>query len=184
MIDPITIATATGLVKALGLDKALGRWLGGDKGAEVATKVIDAAQVVTGARSVEDIVKAAEQDSIVAGQLKLKLMDIADEAEKRDYEDRASARAMQVAALQQDDVQSKRFIYNFAWFWSGFATLYILMVTFVPMPEGNARYADMVLGFLLGTVVATILTFFYGSSRGSKDQSATMQQVIKDLTKH
>jgi lipopolysaccharide export LptBFGC system permease protein LptF len=162
----------------------IGRWLGGDKGAEVAGKVLDAAQVVTGARSVDDMIKAAEQDSVVAGQLRLRLMDIAKEAEERDAKDRADARAMQIAALQQTDEQAKRFVYNFAWFWSAFATLYILMVTFVPMPAGNARYADMVLGFLLGTVVATILTFFYGSSRGSQAQSATMQELVKGLTKH
>jgi len=84
------------------------------------------------------------------------------------YGDIANARAMQVAALQQEDIFSKRFIYIFATFWSLFAAGYIAFITFGHSPEDNQRFADTILGFLLGTVVATILQFFFGSSMGSK----------------
>jgi len=86
------------------------------------------------------------------------------------YGDTANARAMQVAALQQDDLFSKRFIYIFATFWSIFAAGYIAFITFGTIPEDNQRFADTILGFLLGTVVATILQFFFGSSMGSKEK--------------
>lgn len=86
------------------------------------------------------------------------------------YGDTANARAMQVAALQQDDLLSKRFIYVFATFWSLFAAGYIAFITFGTIPEDNQRFADTILGFLLGTVVATILQFFFGSSMGSKEK--------------
>jgi hypothetical protein len=86
------------------------------------------------------------------------------------YGDTANARNMQVEALRQDDLFSKRFIYIFATFWSIFAAGYIGFITFGTIPEDNQRFADTILGFLLGTVVATILQFFFGSSMGSKEK--------------
>lgn len=86
------------------------------------------------------------------------------------YGDVANARQMQVEALRQEDVFSKRFIYIFATFWSLFAAGYIGFITFGHIPEDNQRFADTILGFLLGTVVATILQFFFGSSMGSKEK--------------
>jgi hypothetical protein len=86
------------------------------------------------------------------------------------YGDVANARNMQVEALRQDDVFAKRFIYLFATFWSIFASGYIAFITFGTIPADNQRFADTILGFLLGTVVATILQFFFGSSMGSKEK--------------
>jgi hypothetical protein len=86
------------------------------------------------------------------------------------YGDLANARNMQVEALRQDDSFAKRFIYIFATFWSIFAAGYIGFITFGTIPADNQRFADTILGFLLGTVVATILQFFFGSSMGSKDK--------------
>lgn len=95
------------------------------------------------------------------------------------YGDRANARAMQVAALQQTDLFSKRFVYYFAIFWSVTAALYIAFITFGEIPEANVRFADTILGFLLGTVVATIIQFFMGSSDGSKQKDTTLEAMAK-----
>lgn len=86
------------------------------------------------------------------------------------YGDIANARNLQVEALRQEDLFSKRFIYYFAIFWSIFAAGYIGFITFGTIPTDNQRFADTILGFLLGTVVATILQFFFGSSMGSKEK--------------
>lgn len=86
------------------------------------------------------------------------------------YGDIANARNMQVEALRQEDTFAKRFIYIFATFWSIFAAGYIGFITFGTIPVDNQRFADTILGFLLGTVVATILQFFFGSSMGSKEK--------------
>jgi len=90
------------------------------------------------------------------------------------YGDVANARNMQIEALRQDDMFSKRFIYIFAAFWSIFASCYIAFITFGTIPVDNQRFADTILGFLLGTVVATILQFFFGSSMGSKKKDGEM----------
>lgn len=42
--------------------------------------------------------------------------------------------------------------------------VYIFLVTFTEIPETNQRYADTVLGFVMGTIISTILNFYFGSS--------------------
>lgn len=91
----------------------------------------------------------------------------------------ADARAMQAAALGQTDVFSKRFVMYLSIFWSVVAVAYIAAITFMTIPTGNVRFADTILGFMLGTVVATILNFFLGSSNGSKDKTDAMAEALK-----
>lgn len=99
-------------------------------------------------------------------------------------QDTDSARKMQVAALGQDDVFSKRFIYYFAIFWSVVSCTYIGAITFGTIPTANTRFADTILGFILGTLVATIIQFFFGSSKGSKDKdTANLLTALKGFTK-
>jgi len=75
---------------------------------------------------------------------------------------------MQVAAMSSGDKFVARFVPILSAFWSIVATTYIFAVTFMTIPAANQRFADTVLGFMLATVVATILNFFLGSSDGSK----------------
>jgi len=91
--------------------------------------------------------------------------------------DKANARAMQVEALKQGDHLSKRFVYYFATFWSITSALYIAFITFGSIPEANVRFADTILGFILGTIIATIVQFFFGSSQGSKDKEQALEAL-------
>jgi len=85
-----------------------------------------------------------------------------------DLENTKDARDLQKIALQQDDLFSKRFVYYLATFWSVIGASYLFFATFTTVV--NPKMADTVLGFLLGTIVATIINFFFGSSQGSKDK--------------
>ena len=91
----------------------------------------------------------------------------------------ADARAMQVAALNQNDTFSKRFTYVLASFWSIVAAGYIFMITLSTIPVANQRYADTILGFLLGTVIGAILNYFFGSSSGSAAKTDMMNLKAK-----
>ena len=108
-----------------------------------------------------------------------KLQELDMEYAKLELEDRKDARAMQVAALQQDDLVAKRFVYYYAWFWSVASMTYFAAVTFVPLPEGGQHFADIILGFLLGTAVATIISYFYGSSKSSKDKTEALTKGVR-----
>ena len=85
-----------------------------------------------------------------------------------EVKDKSDARNMQNNALQQEDKFAKRFVHYFAIFWSVVASLYIGFITFGNIPQTSIRFADTILGFLLGTIVTTIIQFFYGSSFGSR----------------
>jgi hypothetical protein len=130
---------------------------------------------------VEDSVAAVAQ--AIAGDpeagKKLREMDM--EYAKLHLENVKGARDMQAAALGQSDVFSKRFIYYFAAFWSVCAVVYIACITFATIPEQNVRFADTILGFLLGTIVATFMNFFYGTSKSSQDKTDKMAEMAKEM---
>ncbi len=87
------------------------------------------------------------------------------------YKDVADARDMQKEALKQDDVWSKRFIYIFSGLWSLFAMVFIFAITFGTIPEANIRVVDSITGFLMGTIISTMIQFFYGSSVSSRKKT-------------
>lgn len=118
------------------------------------------------ADTVEAVTKAVVEDPEAA----LKLAQIDLETLKAQYANTSDARAMQVAALNQSDIFSKRFTMYLTVFWSVSAVAYVGFITFGVIPDKNVRFADTILGFILGTVVATMLNFWFGSSIGSKEK--------------
>lgn len=94
--------------------------------------------------------------------------------------DTKDARNMQVEALKSDDPFVRRFIYYFAIFWSLASASYIGFITFGDIPERNVRFADTILGFVLGTLIATIVQFFYGSSKGSQEKTAALTKELSE----
>lgn len=126
------------------------------------------------ADSVEAVAKAIAGDPEAAQ----KLADMEMEYARIDAADRSSARHMQEVALQQEDKFAKHFIYWFAWFWSVGSMLYFFAITFGTVPASGKDFGNIILGFLLGTAVATIISFFYGSSKSSKDKTDTMSKEL------
>ncbi len=121
---------------------------------------------------VADTVEAVTQAVAADPDAALKLAQIDLETIRVQHANTENARAMQVAALAQSDVFSKRFTMYLTGFWSLCAAVYIGFITFSIIPESNVRFADTILGFLLGTVIATMLNFWFGSSIGSKEKDA------------
>lgn len=85
-----------------------------------------------------------------------------------EIKDRANARDMAKAAMQSSDPFVRRFTYYFITVWSVFAMVYIPLITFSNIPDSNVRFADTILGFMLGTVMASMFSFLLGSSFGSR----------------
>jgi hypothetical protein len=78
--------------------------------------------------------------------------------------DVAEARSTHIELVKSGDETAKHFIYWYSWFWALSSTVYFFCVTFIHLPEGGRDFANIILGFLLGTAVATIIGFFYGNS--------------------
>ncbi len=145
---------------------------GSDAAGNVAAKVVDIASIVTG--GAPDPVAAMMADPAMAIEFQKEVMRQEAGIVTAYLADVQDARAMQVAALSQDDKFSKRFVYYFAAGWSLFAMLYFAAVTFWPPPADGVRVADTILGVLISTVLGSMIAYFYGSTAGGKAKSALL----------
>ena len=155
-----------------GIAPAVATAVGGPLGGLAVTAIANKFGV---ADDVQAVAKAIANDPEAANKLA--------ELDLKQFElenaDRDSARHMQETALQQDDKFAKHFIYWFAWFWSVGSMAYFFAITFGQVPASGKDFGNIILGFLLGTAVATIISFFYGSSKSSKDKTEAMKDAIK-----
>lgn len=142
---------------------------GSDAAGAVASKIVDIAGIVTG--GAPDPVAALMADPAKAMEFQKALMDNETELVRMHLAEVQDARKMQIAALGQDDLFSKRFVYYFAAAWSAFAMLYFLGVTFIPIPPEGTRVADTILGVMISSVIGVMFAYFYGSTRGGTEKS-------------
>jgi len=85
-----------------------------------------------------------------------------------DEKSRQRATDMQLQAMKSDDPLVRRFVYFFIGFWSIFAVAFIPSLIWAPIPESGTRYADTILGYVMGTIVTSMFAFLLGSSQGSR----------------
>lgn len=131
-------------------------------------------KAVTGIDLESKELTSEDKQKIMDSQIEIMKIDF--EKMKLEFDNTNSARDMQKVALQQDDTFSKRYVYYLATFWSFVAVGYIFLITFLTIPEANIRFADTTLGFLLGTIVATIINYFFGSSKSSSDKNQLLKE--------
>ncbi len=176
-----TIGLATSILKATGLGEKIGNWIGGDTGEQAAKKILDTAQEVTNATSPETAAEVISKDPKLAAELKQALISQETEIVKLHLADVQDARAMQMQAMTSDDKFVRRFVHYLAACWSVAAISYIFAISFLTVPEDSLRFVDTVLGFILGTIIAQILNFFFGSSKGSSDKTAMIKDQMNQM---
>lgn len=96
-----------------------------------------------------------------------------------DAEDRAGARAMQVAIATSSESTNlaKNFVYYLAIGIFVFAASVTIMLFFVEIPDKNRDVINFILGVLVGTGLTGIFNYFLGSSQGSTDK---MNHIINN----
>lgn len=163
------IGIAMGLAQfAPGIIKLL---TGSDKAADVAQHVVGIAQAVTGTTDPAAAMTMLQADPAKVLEFQQAMAAQQLEMEKAYLAEMGNARAMQVAALGQDDLFSKRFVYYLAAAWSLFAMLYFTGVTFIKIEPAGQRVADTVLGVLISSVLGGIMAYFYGSTKNSAEKT-------------
>ena len=75
-------------------------------------------------------------------------------------------------------MDDKRFAYFFAAGWSGFAMAFFTAATFCAIPAENVRIVDTILGFLLGTAIASIFNWLFGTTVRSGQKDETIKQLV------
>lgn len=73
----------------------------------------------------------------------------------------------------------KNFVFYFAIFWSVIAAGFIFLVVVIDIPEANQRFADTILGFLMGSVIGPILGFYYGTSKSSEVKTGMLNEMAQ-----
>ena len=154
-----------------GIAPAVATAVGGPLGGLAVTDIANKFGVADDVKAVAQAIAGDPEAAAKLAELDLRQFEL-------ENADRDSARHMQETALNQDDKYAKHFIYNFAWFWSVGSMIYFFAITFGQVPASGKDFGNIILGFLLGTAVATIISFFYGSSKSSKDKSDTLSKEL------
>lgn len=82
---------------------------------------------------------------------------------------------------KQPEDPDKHFLHAYAVFVTAVTFLYIFAASFLDIPKENTRFVDTVLGFLLGTVISTLVQFYYGTSRGSQLKDYVISNIKRSL---
>lgn len=163
---PIALQMAAQFVPSL-----IGKMTGSAAAENVAAHVVGIAQSITGAPTAEAALEVLKADPAKVLEFQLAIAQNEKEIEMAYLLDTQNARGMQAAALAQDDLFSKRFVYVFAAAWSAFSMLYFAAVTFAEVPAEGQRIADTILGVLIGQVLGGMFSYFYGSTKGSAEKT-------------
>jgi hypothetical protein len=60
----------------------------------------------------------------------------------------------------------------------GFA--YLFLVTFLTIPPSGTEHAKTITGFMLGVAVATLISYYWGSSKGSAAKSEAIEKKLDE----
>ena len=82
--------------------------------------------------------------------------------------------------MNDADIFNRRFLAYFAAFLAVSAMAYVAAITFLNVPKDNTQYASTALGFILGTVMATPIAFYFGSSKSSQAKDERMREPPTD----
>ena len=77
------------------------------------------------------------------------------------------------------DDSTRRFSQMYAWALTGASFVYFFMVSFMPVDNRNRDFINIILGFLIGTAVNSLIRFFYGSSNKSQEAVDQKQKEQK-----
>jgi len=80
--------------------------------------------------------------------------------------------------MYMNDEGTRKFSQHYAWFLTGASFLYFFLVSFMPIENRNRDFINIILGFLIGTAVNSLIRFFYGSSNKSQEDTDKKQKEM------
>ena len=80
--------------------------------------------------------------------------------------------------MYMNDASTRKFSQYYAWFITTVSFLYFFMVSFMPIENRNRDFINIILGFLIGTAVNSLIRFFYGSSNKSQEDVDKKQKEM------
>lgn len=76
------------------------------------------------------------------------------------------------------DESTRKFSQAYAWFLTIASFLYFFAVSFLNVENKNRDFINIILGFLIGTAVNSLIRFFYGSSNKAQEDVDKKQKEM------
>ena len=76
------------------------------------------------------------------------------------------------------DASTREFSQKYAWFLTISSFAYFAAVSFLPVDNHNRDFINIILGFLIGTAVNSLIRFFYGSSNKAQEDVDKKQKEM------
>lgn len=80
--------------------------------------------------------------------------------------------------MYMSDESTRKFSQMYAWFITSVSFLYFFLVSFMPIENRNRDFINIILGFLIGTAVNSLIRFFYGSSNKAQEDVDKKQKEM------
>lgn len=169
------IAAALGLA---GFAPIIARWLGGEQAQDVATKVVDIAQRVTGTLDPVEAIKRLQDNTDMVREFQRAIIQVEAEIELAVMKDRQDARLRDVALVNagRSNVRADVMVIAAA---TGLILCLASLAYFSHELPGEAVGIISTIAGIFGACLKDAYTFEFGSSRGSKEKDDTVAALME-----
>ena len=169
------IAAALGLA---GFAPIIARWLGGEQAHDVASKVVDIAQKVTGTMDPVEAIRRLEDNTEMVSEFQKAVIQVEAEIELAFLKDRQNARLRDVALVNagRSNVRADVMVVAAA---TGLILCLGSLAYFSTELPGEAVGIISTIAGIFGACLKDAYTFEFGSSRGSKEKDNTVAAMME-----
>lgn len=169
------IAAALGLA---GFAPIIARWLGGDQAQEVASKVVDIAQKVTGTLDPVEAIQRLQENTGMVSEFQRAIIQVEAEIELAVMKDRQDARLRDVALVNagRSNVRADVMVIAAA---TGLILCLGSLAYFSEELPGEAVGIISTIAGIFGACLKDAYSFEFGSSRGSKEKDGAVAAMME-----
>ncbi|MDF3034289.1 MAG: hypothetical protein K0R76_1243 [Alphaproteobacteria bacterium] len=168
------IAAALGLA---GFAPLIARWLGGDQAQDVATKVVDIAQKITGTLDPVEAIQQLEKNPNLVSAFQKAIIQVEAEMELAVMKDRQDARLRDVALMNagRSNIRADIMVIAAA---VGLILCLASLAYFSEALPGEAVGIISTISGIFGACLKDAYSFEFGSSRGSKEKDNAVAALM------
>lgn len=169
------IAAALGLA---GFAPIIARWLGGDQAQDVATKIVDIVQRITGTLDPIEAIQRLQENTDMVSAFQKAIIQVEAEIELAVMKDRQDARLRDVALVNagRSNIRADVMVVAAA---TGLILCLASLACFSEALPGEAVGIISTIAGIFGACLKDAYTFEFGSSRGSKEKDNAVVAMME-----
>lgn len=148
---------------------SIARWLGGEKGEQVATDVFQVAKRLTGQEDKSKILQTLSSNPVLLNQFQREMLQLEGTLAQAEYADRRDARAREISLAQagQRSLRADIMVVAAA---AGLSSCLLCLILYRTSLPGEAVGIISTVAGIFGSCLKDAYAFEFGSSRGSKEK--------------